>query len=85
MPRSNVRSPARNGRRRVICELTLLTLSIAVLVAQVDTSVVNLAVRPIGDYFQAGVGALTLTFPTHSRCDGNLLPVILAAIWGRFW
>ena len=30
--------------------LTLLTLCVGVLVAQVDTSVVNLAVRPIGEY-----------------------------------
>jgi DHA2 family methylenomycin A resistance protein-like MFS transporter len=37
---------------------TLLTLCIAVLIVQVDTSVVNLAVRPIGDHFEAGVGAL---------------------------
>src|SRR5215510_9499012 len=38
--------------------LTLLTLCLAVLVAQVDTAVVNLAVRPIGEYFSAGVSAL---------------------------
>ena len=37
--------------------LTLLTLCFAVLVAQVDMAVVNLATRPIGAYFNAGVGA----------------------------
>lgn len=38
--------------------LTLVTLCLAVLVAQVDTAVVNLAMRPIGEYFRANVSAL---------------------------
>ena len=32
-------------------KLALTTLCLAVLIAQVDTSVVNLATRPIGTYF----------------------------------
>jgi MFS transporter, DHA2 family, methylenomycin A resistance protein len=47
-------TPAGGARNR----LTLPTLCAAVLIAQIDTSVVNLAGRPIGDYFGAGVGAL---------------------------
>jgi hypothetical protein len=43
--------PARN-------RLTLPILCAAVLVEQVDTSVVNLATRPIGEHFAAGVGVL---------------------------
>ncbi|PRH85061.1 MFS transporter [Labrys okinawensis] len=38
--------------------LALLTLCLAVLIAQVDTAVVNLAVRPIGEAFSASIGAL---------------------------
>ncbi|KMY65261.1 hypothetical protein AAU61_23175, partial [Desulfocarbo indianensis] len=38
--------------------LVLCVLSMAVLVAQIDTAVVNLAVRPIGQFFHAGVGPL---------------------------
>ncbi|WP_448952054.1 MFS transporter [Labrys neptuniae] len=38
--------------------LALATLCLAVLIAQVDTAVVNLAVRPIGQAFSAGMGAL---------------------------
>jgi hypothetical protein len=38
--------------------LTLMTLCTAMLIAQLDTSVVNLATRPIGAEFQASVSAL---------------------------
>ena len=38
--------------------LALVTLCLAVLIAQVDTAVVNLAVRPIGEAFSSGIGAL---------------------------
>jgi hypothetical protein len=47
IPNGTVQRP--QERRRLTL---LLTLCIAVLIAQVDTSVVNLAVRPIGEYFQ---------------------------------
>ena len=38
--------------------LALFSLCLAMLIAQLDTSVVNLAARPIGIYFKAGVSAL---------------------------
>ena len=40
--------------------LTLMTLCTAVLIAQLDTSVVNLAVQPIGEEFHASVSAAKL-------------------------
>jgi len=51
--------------------LILLTLCLAVLVAQADTFIVNLAVRPIGDYFGSGVGepsGTTLSQPLAQFC-----------------
>ena len=38
--------------------LALVILCLAVLIAQVDTAVVNLAVHPIGEAFSSGIGAL---------------------------
>jgi MFS transporter, DHA2 family, methylenomycin A resistance protein len=65
--------------------LTLLTLCIAVLIAQVDTSVVNLAVRPIGDYFHAGVGALQWVVDSYNLVYAVLLLTggLLADVYGR--
>jgi EmrB/QacA subfamily drug resistance transporter len=54
---SNAR-PAPKHRSRNPRKLALATLCLAVLIAQLDTSVVNLALRPIGRYFEAGVSAL---------------------------
>ena len=52
-------APSRTGQSRQNRRwLTLLTFCTAVLITQVDTSVVNLAVRPIGNDYHAGVGAL---------------------------
>lgn len=48
----------RPGSRAHHRSLALATLCLAVLIAQVDTAVVNLAVRPIGEAFSAGIGAL---------------------------
>ncbi len=52
--------------------LTLTTLCVAVLIAQVDTSVVNLAVQPIGRYFDAegyaAVGGRCLITWSTRRC-----------------
>ena len=64
---------------------TLLTLSIAVLVAQVDTSVVNLAVREIGEHFQAGVGALQWVVDSYNLVYAVLLLTggLLADLYGR--
>jgi EmrB/QacA subfamily drug resistance transporter len=65
--------------------LTLLTLCIAVLIAQVDTSVVNLAVRPIGEYFQAAVGALQWVVDSYNLVYAVLLLTggLLADLYGR--
>jgi MFS transporter, DHA2 family, methylenomycin A resistance protein len=65
--------------------LTLLTLCIGVLVAQVDTSVVNLAVRPIGEYFHAGVGALQWVVDSYNLVYAVLLLTggLLADLHGR--
>jgi MFS transporter, DHA2 family, methylenomycin A resistance protein len=72
-------------RRRQRRWLTLLTLCIAVLIAQVDTSVVNLAVRPIGDYFHAGVGALQWVVDSYNLVYAVLLLTggLLADVYGR--
>src|SRR5581483_6786817 len=63
----------------------LLTLSIAVLIAQLDTSVVNLAVRPIGAYFQAGIGALQWMVDSYNLVYAVLLLTggHLADLYGR--
>ncbi|HDR9377242.1 TPA: MFS transporter, partial [Burkholderia multivorans] len=64
---------------------TLLTLCIAVLVAQIDTAVVNLATRAIGDYFHAGVGALQWVVDSYNLTYAVLLLTggLLADLYGR--
>ncbi|WP_244099533.1 MFS transporter [Burkholderia pyrrocinia] len=73
---------SRAGRRR---GLTLLPLCIAVLVAQVDTAVVNLATRAIGDYFHAGVDALQWVVDSYNLSYAVLLLTggLLADLHGR--
>jgi EmrB/QacA subfamily drug resistance transporter len=65
--------------------VTLLTLCIAVLVAQVDTAVVNLATRAIGQYFHAGVGALQWVVDSYNLAYAVLLLTggLLADLHGR--
>ncbi|MBS0525295.1 MAG: MFS transporter [Proteobacteria bacterium] len=65
--------------------LTLLTLCFAVLVAQVDMAVVNLATRPIGAYFQAEVGALQWMLDAYNLVYAVLLLTggLLADLYGR--
>ncbi|WP_342704930.1 MFS transporter [Burkholderia arboris] len=72
----------RTAKRR---GLTLLTLCLAVLVAQVDTAVVNLATRAIGDYFHAGVGALQWVVDSYNLTYAVLLLTggLLADLHGR--
>ncbi|MDF2118163.1 MFS transporter [Roseiarcaceae bacterium H3SJ34-1] len=64
---------------------TLLTLCLAVLVAQVDTAVVNLATRPIGDHFNAGVIALQWVIDSYNFVYAVLLLTggLLADLYGR--
>jgi DHA2 family methylenomycin A resistance protein-like MFS transporter len=65
--------------------LALSTLCLAVLVAQVDTSVVNLAVRPIGAHFDAGVAALQWVIDSYNLAYAVLLLTggLLADLYGR--
>jgi len=65
--------------------LTLPTLCIAVLVAQVDTSVVNLAMRPIGAHFDASVTALQWVLDGYNLVYAVLLLTggLLADLYGR--
>lgn len=81
-PASNAlhRSPARHRRW-----LTLLTVCIAVLIAQVDTSVVNLATKSIGDDFQSGVGTLQWVVDSYNLVYAVLLLTggLLADLYGR--
>ncbi|MDQ0467088.1 MFS transporter [Labrys wisconsinensis] len=65
--------------------LTLTALCLAVLVAQVDTAVVNLATRPIGDALGAGVGALQWVVDGYNLTYAVLLLTggLLADLYGR--
>jgi EmrB/QacA subfamily drug resistance transporter len=65
--------------------LTLATLCLAVLVAQLDTAVVNLATRPIGAHFQAGVDALQWVLDSYNLAYAVLLLTggLLADLYGR--
>jgi MFS transporter, DHA2 family, methylenomycin A resistance protein len=62
--------PSAGGRRHW---LILPTLCAAVLIAQIDTSVVNLATRPIGGYFGAGVVALQWVVDSYNLVYAALL------------
>jgi EmrB/QacA subfamily drug resistance transporter len=57
----------------------------AVLIAQVDTAVVNLATRAIGAYFNAGVHALQWVVDSYNLVYAALLLSggLLADLWGR--
>ncbi|KUY88559.1 MFS transporter [Burkholderia territorii] len=76
---------ARAGRIARQRSVTLLTLCLAVLVAQVDTAVVNLATRAIGGYFHAGVGALQWVVDSYNLTYAVLLLTggLLADLHGR--
>ncbi|MDR3099742.1 MAG: MFS transporter [Paraburkholderia sp.] len=65
--------------------LSLITLCLAVLVAQVDTAVVNLATRPIGEYFAASVGELQWVVDSYNLVYAVLLLTggLLADLYGR--
>lgn len=65
--------------------LTLATLCTAVLIAQVDTSVVNLGIRPIGQYFHAEIGALQWVSDSYNLVYAAFLLSggLLADLYGR--
>ncbi|MES1150271.1 MAG: MFS transporter [Dongia sp.] len=79
-PQHTVRSSARPANW-----LTLATLCMAVLIAQVDTCVTNLATRPIGQTFHAGVGALQWVVDAYNLAYAVLLLTggLLADLYGR--
>jgi MFS transporter, DHA2 family, methylenomycin A resistance protein len=65
--------------------LVLLTLCLGVLVAQVDTSVVNLAMQPIGAAFHAPVAALQWVLDAYNLTYAALLLTggLVADLYGR--
>src|SRR5215469_5901203 len=65
--------------------LILLTMSLGVLIAQIDTSVVNLAVKPIGADFNASVTALQWVVDVYNFVYASLLlsAGTLADLYGR--
>ena len=77
----------RNGARRLTISHfpALLTLCLAVLVAQLDTAVVNLGTHRIGSYFHASVGALQWVVDAYNLTYAVLLLTggLLADLIGR--
>jgi MFS transporter, DHA2 family, methylenomycin A resistance protein len=77
----------RNGAQRVALSHlpALLTLCLAVLVAQIDTAVVNLGTHRIGAYFHAGVDALQWVVDAYNLTYAVLLLTggLLADLLGR--
>ena len=76
-----------SGGRRVLVSRfpALLTLCLAVLVAQIDTAVVNLGTHRIGAYFHASVGALQWVVDAYNLTYAVLLLTggLLADLIGR--
>lgn len=74
--------PPVSARRRWII---LLLLCLATLIAQLDTALVNLAVRPIGDHFHAGMAALQWVVDGYNLVYTILLLTggLLADLYGR--
>ncbi len=73
-------SAARNGRSAV-----LLAMCLGVLIAQVDTSVVNLAMQPIGQAFHASVASLQWVLDAYNLVYAALLLSggLVADLYGR--
>ena len=76
------RTDARAAHNRT---LILLTMSLGVLIAQVDTSVVNLAIKQIGSSLHAGVSVLQWVVDAYNLVYASLLLTAggLADIYGR--
>ena len=71
--------------RKISRPLVLLAMCLGVLIAQVDTSVVNLAVQPIGAAFHARVGALQWMLDAYNLVYAVLLLSggLIADLYGR--
>ena len=79
---TNDRNAAARPRRQ---HLALVTLCLAVLIAQIDSSVVNLATRAIGDHFHVGIAALQWVVDSYNLVYASLLLSggLLADLYGR--
>ncbi|MBN3800910.1 MFS transporter, partial [Burkholderia sp. Ac-20392] len=73
--------PATPARRRLV----LPALCIAVLIAQIDTAIVNLATEPIGTAFGARVGALQWVIDAYNLAYAVLLLTggLVGDLYGR--
>lgn len=73
------------SRARPAANLILLTMSLGVLIAQIDTSVVNLAIKSIGADFKASVTALQWIVDAYNLVYASLLlsAGTLADLYGR--
>jgi EmrB/QacA subfamily drug resistance transporter len=78
-------APTRSTRRARHKPVVLLTLCLGVLVAQVDTSVVNLAMQPIGGAFGASVTQLQWVLDAYNLVYATLLLTggLIADLYGR--
>lgn len=78
---TDIRPPTHHDRRGLV----LLTLCLGVLVAQVDTSVVNLAMQPIGTAFRASVSELQWVLDAYNMSYATLLLTggLVADLYGR--
>jgi EmrB/QacA subfamily drug resistance transporter len=78
-------APARIAKRARRKPVVLLTLCLGLLVAQVDTSVVNLAMQPIGSAFRASVAQLQWVLDGYNLVYATLLLTggLIADLYGR--
>lgn len=76
---------ARPEAARVRHAVVLVAMCLAVLIAQVDTSVVNLAMQPIGADFRASVASLQWVLDAYNLVYAALLLTggLLADLYGR--
>ena len=74
-----------HSRAAPAATMILLTMSLGVLIAQIDTSVVNLAVKQIGAKLGAGVTALQWVIDAYNLVYASLLLTAgtLADLYGR--
>jgi EmrB/QacA subfamily drug resistance transporter len=79
---SSMRHDNTTSRQR---QMVLVVICVAVLVAQIDTAVVNLAIRRLQDYFHAQVSALQWVVDSYNLVYASLLLTggLLADLLGR--
>jgi DHA2 family methylenomycin A resistance protein-like MFS transporter len=83
----HVTAPARTANAKTApgAPIILLITSLGVLIAQIDTSIVNLALKQIGTAFEAGVNTLQWVVDAYNLVYASLLLTagILADLYGR--